>query len=286
MAAAVTALVATIAVAIGVWALQADDEGGTTSETDRAPSVSVRSPDGVEITMALNRSEIGPGDHLAVDLTILNEGMEPAVWRSGPQPCRTPASVVLDLSEALDPGRVWVGNAGLAKQSAISGAEYPPDEVLLFSQPRRVCNLVLVRYETFPGHALRQEVEWNGELVAGVPAPSGSGELTATFEYDGREADSVSVTTPVEIVGPSADFLSPGQIVDAALSNAEVADWIDAIPVGGDVRLEAALRRGLEPGTWELWAGPAGPGFDIATDLIRVAVDERSGEVLEVAYGL
>jgi hypothetical protein len=121
---------------------------------------------------------------------------------------------------------------------------------------------------------------WDGE-VEGVVAPAGPATVTASFPYLGlagqpdplsRSVEPIDVTLQVSVVESGIRLLSPGQAIDAALSDPRFAAWLASADISAwqGVNLEADGRSYIVVLTLDK-AGSIVDG--------KATVDRRTGQV-------
>jgi hypothetical protein len=190
----------------------------------------------------------------------------------------------------------WPGDEGILKSLSADKRLLDADpafgflpEEWLDSDLNHACTTDLVTSELPAGESLVQRRGWDTLGSYGMPPAPGSYTVQAAFSYMSRgappagdeaiDAFSVDVTVAVEVVGPKIDYVSPGEAVDALLSDesfrSHLADAPRELWNGRELR--------FVDNTWELVLFLTASDRDVEpVEAIVATVDARSGVVLSV----
>jgi hypothetical protein len=189
----------------------------------------------------------------------------------------------LDVSPELGPYRKWFREqANLAWPISLGFGR----GILVGSRPGTGGCADLGLPKTLrPGGKLTQEFLWDGNVAGrlGKP-PSGPASLTATFDRWSRPGpgkDGAPITVKLDSWirnGRSEDFLSPAEVIDAALADDRFASWLITRPLrsGADAIVEYDTDLGV-------WAVGLLTYRDDADPVLHAAfLDAVTGEVIAI----
>ena len=229
----------------------------TPSSPSRAPSTGESPPtayvgeaDGLTLTVSLDRPVVAPGEVVTFTPTLKNETREPVDY-SVPW-CGGGASVTALVDLPQGPvGKTWSGIAQTFKDYVLTEGLGPrgapptlPVKVEAFADPCRDGQFEAI---LAPGESVTSSLPWKAEIIGGVKALAGSVPFTVTASYDrqndppSREPGGISsmfvpiykqlvVSGAFEVVGEGPALVSPGEVVDAVLSNKKYAKWLGDQP--------------------------------------------------------
>jgi hypothetical protein len=254
--------------------------------------------DGIRLTVVLDRDRTVFGQRVMATTTIENIGSDGVFWgHSGT--CLFPASVEArpDRPVPLEYGREdWPSDEGILKMLTLFPLEADAGPVFSFlpeewldSDLNHGCTTDLVISEVLPGESLVQRRGWDTLGHFGMPPAPGSYTVVGEFDYMARgerpsfdeEVDEFSVEVPLAITveGPEIDYVSPGEALDAILSDEGFQSLLADAPRG--------LWNGQElqylDGAWEFALYLTESETEVEpVEAIVARVDVRSGVVLDV----
>lgn len=254
---------------------------------------------GIRLTIALDRDRSVFGQRVLATATIENIGADSVFWgHSGS--CVYPASlrVYPDDPVRLRDGREdWPGDDGVLKRvTVIEGLgdldpmfAFLPEEWLDF-EGNVGCTSDLVISELAAGDSLIQHLGWDTVAYYDMPPVPGSYTIDAAFAFMSRGAYptgdaspdefSVELTLPFEVGGSDVDYISPGEAIDALLSDAAFRAHLAQAPRSR--WLQSNIK--FVNGRWETALYLTRSGADVEpVGAIVATVDARSGVVLDVA---
>jgi hypothetical protein len=258
------------------------------------PRSAVVEQDGVRVRIALERNPMPAGEWTRVKVTVRNIGRRDLTWfHDG---C---ATLLLLQGEMAGEWRQGIGQSGVAhtfKDNVldISYNEDPPRSPRIQFVPERYatgsqygCADIGMADVIPPGEAIRQEFVWGGMAHPhwGMPR-SGPIRLTGRFGYYWRgrnEPENIlDRTIGIEIDawitdGVDESWLSPPEVVDAALADPDFAAFLETQDLGNG--REEVLWYRPELGAWEvgvlIWYERPDPHLHL------VIVDPHSGAILD-----
>jgi hypothetical protein len=219
--------------------------------------------DGMRFRIAMERNPMPAGEWTRVTTEVTNVGPVPLTWVS--DGCEKPG-VVWGEMEALSwrPGVAQQGTAKSFKDRVLDLAFREQADLhpfLRFVTADRVgsgssgCADIGIPHIVVPGQSIQQELVWDGvaNLRWGVP-PSGPVSLHGLFRFFGRAEGVAHGELELQhdawvVGGVDATWLSPPEVVDAALADAAFLAYID--------EQDGLCRCGLGSGRQEiLWYRP------------------------------
>jgi hypothetical protein len=247
--------------------------------------------DGVRMTLQLDRTPIQVLERTWALVRIENHSTETILWQGGG--CDFPASIEVKLAAAVAPapGRDWPGLAGQYK-SLVGGGAFETDIAAFqpeafVDQPSFGCTADLRINELAVGERLEYRAAWDG-LVGGAPAPGGPLSIRASFPFMGPKAavadpfmgelQPIEAVLQTSIAAFDGRFLSPGEAVDAALSDARFFAWVEGAPMAGWQGVELQYRLGRYTAILQRLEG----GGELHGAAV---VDATTGAVLSVVIG-
>jgi hypothetical protein len=200
--------------------------------------------DGIRITLALDRTTASFGERVWADVTVENIGTDAVHWGHS-STCTWAAQPFLHTD--VEPpafGRTdWPGDAGTLKSITVDDPEsvsygFIPEAVVGFDG-NWGCTSDLVPDQIAPGERLTSRFAWNTIGLNGMPPQRGRYIARATFNYGGR-GDSganedpfrkdVHVDVSLDVASPGTDDLSPGEAMDALLSDSTFVEKLAGTP--------------------------------------------------------
>lgn len=253
--------------------------------------------DGVRLTVTIDRDATISGVRVTASALVENLGPGSVFWgHSGT--CRFPVTVEAwadDLAEAPYGARDWPGDAGILKTITVDERGGSRRSIFSFHPPAWLdsgetmgCTTDLVFSEIPQGGSIGHEVAWDTIGHHGMPPRPGGYTVRATFNFASRgyrpgheplDAFSVPVSIPLQVVGPSVAYLSPGEAFDELLADPGYRDALDEAPRSQWLRSRLTFQE--ERWVAELFYGDRNSGATSVSVLVGV-VDARSGEVLRV----
>ena len=252
--------------------------------------------DGIRVEIRLGLNPLHGGLRTGVETTVINTGDRPLHWTV--DGCGVDVAVQgemdatwrsssMDVDPALVRYRDWLREAaavdqpialGFAPASFGDGGQYG-------------CADVGIPRDLAPGESTRQELMWFGQARGrlGLP-PSAPTTITGTFAYwyrgaeqNGAEGEPLTVTLDSWVIdGRPPEFLSPAEVIDAALADEELATWLVAQPFRS--RADAVAEYDVQAGIWLVGLQiyrDVGPGPSLVV-LHAALVDPVSGEVIAI----
>jgi hypothetical protein len=250
--------------------------------------------DGVLLTVTLSADRIVEGEVLFATTTVENRSALPRHWASNGGDCDWAVSAQVFPVVPLQRGAAWSGDLGRLKRGLL-GLWGVPEHLLAtphtFVTSRRLPDLSTGCFpetgaiELAPGTTRTDELAWRPTGPLGMPLPPGTYEVRAHFrrvlESNPNVAvpDTASVVIPIEVVGPSIDYLDPGLAIDVALADAEFRGLLE------EVRRERWMRTNMEfeDEVWRITV-PIGEqsAWNTLDYTIVAEIDATGGEVLDV----
>lgn len=247
--------------------------------------------DGVKLTLELRGGRaINAGNGALALVTIENTGARILRWLN--DGCDTNAGIVarmpatwrdsaLDVSPQLAPYREWL------REEAVVNEPIWLRFLKSGRAPRRFsgCADLGVPKELAPGRKVTQQFTWDGFAAPrlGLP-PSGPATLTARFERwsrpgPGKDGTSIEVTLDSWVLrGRPDEYLSPAEVIDAALADDRLASWLVTRPLRHSADAIAEYDRDLG-----LWAVGLLMYRDDGDPILHAAfLDPVTGEVVAI----
>jgi hypothetical protein len=205
--------------------------------------IATASRDGLVVSLELERAPLAAGTRVWAKVTVANGAPVVRHYQGGG--CDFLASLQVKTAAAVqaEPGRNWDGAADFFKTLAWTPG--PAEATAFFIDERFVdqgggiaCPADLGVNEIQPGERLEMKAAWDGE-VSGVVAAAGPARVVASFPYLGpaggldmlgRPPQPIEAAIEVAVVDAGVRLLSPGQAIDAALSNPGFAAWLNGEP--------------------------------------------------------
>lgn len=203
-----------------------------------APITATVQEQGIRLTITLDRDQTVYGQRVMATATIENIGADSIYWgHSGT--CLHPAEIVArpDDPVPLEHGRDdWPGDEGILKLVSLEGRRGDEDPLYGFLPEEWLdregtfgCTTDLRVSELPAGGSLVQRRGWDTLAQHGMPPSPGSYTVEATFAFMSRGEEPsfeagvddflVNVEVPLTVLGPEVDYVSPGEAVDALLSD-------------------------------------------------------------------
>lgn len=258
---------------------------------DLATTASVER-DGVRLTVTLDRNPLVAGQPTWVTTEVRNTGRDDLIW------FHDGCAIAVGVWGTVE-GATWrLGGGHSAKGADFklwaldnSGASGP---VTIYFTPEKYigygrigCPDIGLSDVVPPGGTIRAQALWDGQANRALgPAPSGPVELVGGFRYYWRETSGEPADITRQIIevrlaswvvgGRDRTLLDPGEVVDAALADADFAAWIE----GQEMRsgADAVLRMAPDQDVW--WVGLVQYFDDKTSRLHAVLVHPRTGAVL------
>jgi hypothetical protein len=216
---------------------------GEASAAPIAGPVATATRDGLVVTRVVERAALTAGQRVWARVTVANGAPVVRHYQGGG--CDFLASLQVRTAAAVAPapGRQWDGAAGFFKTLVWMPG---PAESIAFIQDERfvdrggvvACPADLGVNDIKPGERLEMKAAWDGE-VSGVVATAGPARVTASFPYLGqggegdllgRPPQPIEAAIDVDVVDGGVRLRSPGEAIDAALSNPGFAAWVTGEP--------------------------------------------------------
>jgi len=200
--------------------------------------------DGVRLTLKLIASPLIAGYTQRLSVTVENtadeplhwvtDGCEKNMWIEAEMPEASWAASNASVSDELAPYRQWLRDNSGAEEAIRLNFDNPA----LVGYREVGCADVGVPHELAPGRSVTQTQLWNGNAYPrlGLP-PNGRVRIVGHFDYwnRGNEQDRGE---PLEVVleswvinGRDPAALSPLEIIDAAVSDEQLASWLVTQPL-------------------------------------------------------
>jgi hypothetical protein len=254
--------------------------------------VAVQERDDIRVEIELQRNPLPAGEPSWVKVRVTNEGRTDVTWfHDG---CAEPVSVHGLSRVAWPMGEEQQGQAGKFKTYALGGhiaAEPDPHGVLSFVAKERLhtgsagCADVGIVDTIKPGESIGATRWWSGftdpHRALPVDGPATISGFAAYYSRGGEPTDIDDQAIRLELGAwitndAAADRLSPGQAVDAALSDPDFAAYVET----------QAIANGRAEITWydadrDLWEIGVMPWYEEEPPRIHgVLVDAVTGRIL------
>lgn len=251
--------------------------------------------DGVRVRITLDRNPMPAGEVTRITTTVRNLGSDTLFWFS--DGCAIPVQVSGRMETAWRPGIEQPGQGGEFKQRVLGlflRDGPPPGPVIDFLRPDQLgrgafgCGDIGMTHRIRPGASIREVRAWDGAAaLRWGPPPTGPVTLTGTFAWywRGRGMDDMPehdraprLTATLEawvVDGADETWLSPPEVVDAALADPAFRAWLGTVNLGSGNSEVLWYRPSL--GAWEVGA-IAWREEQSAMHLVHV--DPRTGSVL------
>jgi hypothetical protein len=206
---------------------------------------------GLSLSASLDRTTVEPGGTVAITVTVHNGRTTPAGYFA-----QCPGAVIMttSLPLPLEPtGLSWTGAKAAFKAAALGGTSITgeSDDSIGSSIYSATCSPGDAYRTLAPGETVESQIVWPASLVKGVPALPGDVPFTITFmglpgyppafptRPPGQPVGTIAWTPDpsmlhvaghIEIVGQAPKLLSKGQVIDAALTNPQFANWLAEEP--------------------------------------------------------
>ena len=253
--------------------------------------------DGIRLTITLDRDRTVYGQRVLATATVENIGADTVYWgHSGT--CVHPAGVQArpDDPVRVRPGRDdWPGDEGVLKLVTVDERLADTDPSYGFTPQEWLdregnfgCTTDLVVSELPAGGSLVQVRGWDTLGHYSMPPSPGGYTVDATFAFmsrgeepspvDATDRFSVTVSVPLVVDGPEIDLLSPGEAVDALLSDQRFRTLLADAP--RDLWVQQDLT--FVDSRWELVLYLSASDTEVEpVDALVGIVDARSGVVLD-----
>lgn len=253
---------------------------------------------GIRLTITLDRESTVYGQRVMATATIENIGSDSLYWgHSGT--CVHPAEIMArpDDPNRLERGREdWPGDEGNLKLVALEGRQGDDDPVYGFMPEEWLdregnfgCTTDLRVSELPAGESLVQQRGWDTLGLHRMPPSPGSYTVETTFAFMSRGVEpsseagvddfSVQVAVPLIVLGPEIDYVSPGEAVDALLSDEGYRRLLTDAP--RDLWVQSSLT--FLDDRWELVLYLSASDDEVEpSDALVGTVDARSGIVIDV----
>lgn len=306
----ISVLVGAVVVAVGIgWAIgrqppaQAPSASAAVVASPDPTNQPVRhqvESDGVRVTVELETDRAREGVPMLATTTVENVGDEPFSYPVS-STCEWAVGLTVRAVQRFADGRDWDGRSADLKRRLLGawGAHLPPNAIedftpYLFVDEDRLPDLHIGcfadagRREIPAGASQTDKLAWRPIGPFGMPMPSGTYEVTATFEriaadiddvHNRDRSDDVSMSFEIEIEGSSEDLLMPGEAIDVFLEDARVQAVLDA------ARPERWIRGVLEyaDGWWTITLPISKPDAWLEPLYVVTAdIDARSGALLRL----
>ncbi len=269
----------------------------TSSAPASLPLVAVAERDGVRVKIELERNPMPAGKVTRVRTTVRNLGDDTLHWFS--DGCSAPVYVSAEPDLAWRPGATQAGSALEFKERVLDlrYRQGPPPGPLLVFRPEDWlgrgsygCADIGITHDIPAGEAIHETRAWDGmAALRWGPFPTGPIRLSASFDWywrggqrnqpDWPDIPTIELSLDTWVTDGAGDgWLSPPEVVDAALADPGFRAWIDTLDLGNGIAEVLWYRPEL--GAWEVGAitwvdSPGG-------DLVHVVlVDPRTGKVLD-----
>jgi hypothetical protein len=223
---------------------------------------------------------VAPSEVVTFTATLQNGTTEPVDY-SVPW-CGGGASVALSVDLPQEPaGKTWSGIAQTFKDYVLTegygaGTDPPPTRPVRIDVVADPCeNDGDSQAILAPGDSVTSTLPWKAEIVAGVSAMAGTVPFTVSVGYD-RQNDPPSnpgvgvpslwfpiykhlvVEGTIEVAGDGPALASPGEVIDALLSNKKYAAWLAGEPRATWSNANLFLAPGRDDGF-----PPIGPNWEL-----------------------
>jgi hypothetical protein len=252
--------------------------------------------DGLRLTVTLDRDRTVFAQRVIATTTIENIGSDSVFWGHASL-CAFPSRVEArpERPFRLEYGREdWRGEEGALKTLTLFPIEADTDPVFPFqleawmdSDENLGCTTAPAISELAAGDTLVERRGWDTLGTNGMPPPPGSYTIDTGFGYISRGGErppldditarfTLEIPLTITVEGPEIDHVSPGEAVDAILSDGRFQAQLADVPREQWSSQELMYADGV----WEL-------AFyitesDAESEAIVARVDARSGVVLEV----
>jgi len=247
--------------------------------------------DGVRLTVELESDRAQEGVPMLATTTVENLGSEP-IYHPTSGGCEWAVHLGVVPIPQFEFGRSWEGVAEELKDALMGVWNEGRPYGYYFVDAGRLptlgnwCAMNLARGEIAPGASQTDVLAWRPIGPFGMPIPSGTYEVTATFVripantfHNRDQSDDVSLTFQIEVEGSAGDYLMPGEAIDVVLADDRFQELLaEAHPERWIVpRFEYADER------WLVWL-PIGRADAILefSYAITAEVDARTGALLSV----
>ena len=251
--------------------------------------------DGVRVKIELERNPMPAGEVTRVTTTVRNLGNRTLHWFS--DGCATPVHVGGEMPVEWRPGQAQEGTAKLFKDRVLDLAYRStplPGPLIRFVPEDLVgqgygCGDVGIYHEIAPGRAIHDVRAWGGQAdLRWGPPPTGPVTITGTFDWYWRgrprnepeypDIPRIEVTLEAWVSGGAdAAWLSPPEVVDAALADAAFVAYLETQDLGNG--REEILWYRPELAAWEvgvlIWYEFPEPRLHL------VVVDPHTGQILD-----
>lgn len=189
---------------------------------------------GMLLELWVDRAEASVGDRVFAFVRVTNTGQEAPRWETNT--CGSgPAPISVTANTAVEPGRVWDGNAAAFKREALkaAGIVLGGDSLIgEFQEAARIggqvgCNLMSQQKPFAPGQVVEESLVWDAIPREFVPLAVGEITLTSTFRSD---AGAATAFANINLVGRVDVGLTLVDFIDAALAEPSFRAWLERHP--------------------------------------------------------
>jgi hypothetical protein len=246
--------------------------------------------DDVRVRIELERNPMPAGEITRADITVRNLGSTVLHWFS--DGCSNPVYLDGELPIAWRSGIEQTGQAAKFKRHALdvfSNEPTPAPQLRFVPEPMLGtdygCADIGIGHTIRPGKAIHRTLAWDGmaQLRWG-PFPTGPITITGTFNWywrgrhQPRYPDIPKIEVPLDAWvtgGADETWLSPPEVVDAALTDAAFVSYLETQDLGNG-RAEILWYK-PELGTWEVGVLP---WYETDPPMLHlVLVDPHAGAV-------
>lgn len=255
--------------------------------------------EGIRLTIALDRDRTVFGQRVLATATIENLGADSVYWGHS-STCVHPASVTARPNDPvrLGPGRDdWPGDEGILKLVTVDQrlTESDPEfgflpEEWLDQEGSFGCTTDFVVSELAAGASLVQRRGWDTLGHHGMPPAPGVYTVDASFTFISRgeppafadgepdEFPAIGTTVPLIVEGTEIEYVSPGEAVDALLSDQGFRSLLADAPRNLWVQSDLTFMGGQ----WEMVVYLSASSREVEpVEALVGIVDARSGVVVE-----
>lgn len=246
----------------------------------------------MRVTIELERNPMPALEWTRVRTTVRNLADRTLLW--GSDGCGTPVSVSGEMNVAWRPGIEQTGVASTFKETVLGlgyRATPPPGPLVRFVPNELVgegygCADLMMGHEIAAGEAIHDERVWGGQAdLRWGPPPDGPIRLTGVFDWFRHRGERSSAARTSRIAveleawiegGADESWLSPPEIVDAALADPDFVTFLEGLRLGSGIAEILWYRPNRA--VWEV--GVLDWGYGGEKDMLHlVLVDPHTGEI-------